>query len=187
MSKYIASDLDPKDMPDHVIFQLQIEFDGKLNVTRKKDVWYWKPFNGDFGITLLNTIGLPTSWDQMSPASKVAMLLHEAQHVRQQLKLGLGNIYLGFLVQMIIYLFLPLPVGLAYGRAYLEMEAYKESLRGYYLMSGKNLLVIDNKNTREHVLSQFSNAHYFWMWPFKRYLNRWYDRVVEEVILEEGG
>lgn len=184
MTKYLRSNLRAEDSPEYVAAVLQKEFDGSLNITRK-DAWYWFPFKGNYGITLLNTIGLPNNWDKMSPNSKVAMLLHEAQHVRQQLKLGRGNIYLGFLVQMILYLFVPFPVGLAYCRAYLEMEAYKETLRGYYLMSDKNLLVINSASIRSFVLKQFTGSRYFWMWPFKSHLNKWYDRIVQEVILEE--
>jgi len=185
MTDYLREGLRPQDAPAYVASLLEKEFDGKLNITHKEG-WYWFPFKGDYGVTLLNTIGLPDSWSTMSPASKVAMLLHEAQHVRQQLKLGRGNIYLGFLIQMVLYLFVPFPIGIAYCRAYLEMEAYKESIRGYYLMSGKNLLVINSSGMRANILKQFTGSRYFWMWPFKSHLNKWYDRIVEEVILEEG-
>jgi len=162
---------------------LRDEFGPKLNIT-PKDKWYWKPFKGDYGITLGYTIGLPDSWPTMTYPAKIAMLMHEAQHIRQQLKFGRGNIYLGFLLQMLVYLLFPFPVVFAWGRAKLEMEGYKETLRGYYLTYDKNPLVLEE--LRDFIIEQFTGRRYGWMWPFKSYMNKWFDNAVKEVILEEG-
>ena len=166
--------------------RLEDEFDGKLNIT-PKNTWFLRTFTkANFGITLMYTIALPDSWESMSFTAKASMLMHEAQHVRQQLRLGMGNIYLGFLVQALLYIFMFFPVGFAYARARLEMEGYKETLRGYYLMNGRNLSVIDNESMRKHVIGQFTGPSYFYMWPYKKYMNRWYDRTLKEIVLEEG-
>ena len=167
-----------------VLVSLQSELGFKLH--RAEDSKLIRKFvKKNFGITLLNHIFLPEHWDSMSPRSRVALLLHEAQHVRQQLRFGFGNIYLGFVLQALIYLLFPLPVGLAYGRARLEMDAYKETLRGYYLMSGKDLRVIADKDLEDFIISQFTGPNYVYMWPFERSLRSWYNRAVSEVVEEE--
>lgn len=172
-----------RDFYQKVYEDLQQEFGGKLYVTRKEG-WLWFPFQGNYGITLLRTIGLPDNWDTRSYAAKAALLMHEAEHVRQQERLGFGNIYLGFFLFLVIYFFLPFPVVFSYGRAKLEMAGYKETLRGYYLAYGKGRF--DLEYLRGSILEQFTGRRYFWMWPFKRYMNRWFDRTVKEIQNEEG-
>jgi hypothetical protein len=76
----------------------------------------------------------------------------------------------------IIYVLLPLPMGLAYGRARLEQEAYAESIRAASEVWGR--AAVTNPDYRKYVIDQFMGASYGWMWPFRRSLERWYDAVL---------
>ena len=81
----------------------------------------------------------------------------------------------------ILYLFVPLPMGLAWCRAYFEKEAYAESVRAAAEVWG-----IDHARSeayRRRVLDQFTGAAYGWMWPFRAGLERWYDGVLATVAL----
>ena len=73
-----------------------------------------------------------------------------------------------------LYIFLPLPMGLAYGRARLEWEAYAETIRAAAEVYGKTYPA--GQQFRAHVVEQFLGPSYGWMWPFRRSVERWYDR-----------
>ena len=69
-----------------------------------------------------DTLYVPEGYDGFDPIDVVVTLRHERMHLRQRRRYT-------FLGMAIIYLLLPFPVGLAYGRARLEWEAYTETLR----------------------------------------------------------
>ena len=72
--------------------------------------------------TLGHTIFVPESWPQWPPGRRWEVLRHEAVHVAQFERFG-------WIGMTLLYVFLPLPMVLAYGRARLEWEAYRETLR----------------------------------------------------------
>jgi hypothetical protein len=75
------------------------------------------------------------------------------------------------------------PVGLAYGRARIEWEAYTETIRATAEIRG--LAAARHPDLRHHILKQFTSGAYGWMWPFPRMLNRWYDdalRLIESEL-----
>src|SRR6187551_1340683 len=69
-----------------------------------------------------DTLYVPPTWEAMSDLDKVILLRHERVHLRQRRRYG------AFLMT-VLYLLPFFPLGLAYGRARIEWEAYEETLR----------------------------------------------------------
>ena len=119
--------------------------------------------------TIGKTVYVTSDWDDWPADRRYVTLRHEAVHLRQFRKLTLPGMAL-------IYIFLPLPMGLAWGRAWLEREAYAESIRAAAEVWGND--AVRKPEYRNYVLSQFTGPSYGWMWPFRRQLERWYDGVL---------
>ena len=79
-----------------------------------------------------------------------------------------------------VYLVPFFPLGLAYGRARIEWEAYIETIRAtnevYGLKSAEAL--------REGITERFVGADYGWMWPFPKSIHRWFDVVIRDIRAE---
>lgn len=134
-----------------------------------KVITFWKmtEYMTGFITTIGNTVYVPADWHQYPETSRMTVLRHERVHMRQARRYGR-------LLFSLMYLFLPLPGGAAYFRMKLECEAYEESLAAMVEYYGVDAL---GPVTKERVLQHFMSAEYFWMWPFRRYLSRWYDRT----------
>jgi len=94
-----------------------------------------------------------------------ATMRHEAVHMRQFRRWTRPGMAL-------LYLLLPLPMGLAYFRMRFERAAYEETIRCGFELYG---MAHVREHLREHILEQFTGPSYGWMWPFRRSLERWYD------------
>jgi hypothetical protein len=112
-------------------------------------------------------------WEEMSRDRRYLVLRHERVHMRQFRRFT----PVGF---ALLYLLLPLPIGLAYFRARFEMEAYAESIRGAALIHGRAHVL--EPAFRRRILAHFTGPDYGFMWPFRRALERWYDRVVADLL-----
>lgn len=123
-------------------------------------------FLEDYYTTVGYTVYVPDSWLTDSDENKYLALRHERVHMHQYARLG--AFVFGFL-----YLFPFLPIGLAYGRARLEWEAYSETMRAAAEVHGARIL--ESPKFREYIVSQFTGPAYGWMWPFASRVNRWYD------------
>jgi hypothetical protein len=99
-------------------------------------------------------------------------LRHERIHLRQRRRLG-------SVLMSVIYLLPFFPLGLAYGRARLEWEAYAETLRATAEFHG--LEAARSPELRRRIVRRFTGPDYGWMWPFERRVQAWYDAVVEEL------
>lgn len=119
------------------------------------------------------TLYVPDSWDTTDPLTKAITLRHEWVHLRQFRRYGK-------LIMGLLYVLVPLPVGLAYMRAKFEREAYEETLRATLELKGEQALC--NPGLRDHVVSQFVGPSYAWMWPFRRSVETWYDGCVERLL-----
>ncbi|HEY5920368.1 MAG TPA: hypothetical protein VIV11_01800 [Kofleriaceae bacterium] len=119
--------------------------------------------------TIRKTVYVTSDWDDWSADRRYVTLRHEAIHLRQFRKLTLP-------VMAIIYVLLPLPMGLAYGRAKLEQEAYAESIRAAAEVWGCDYPRRDEY--RKHIIDQFVGPTYGWMWPFRASIERWYDEIL---------
>ena len=126
--------------------------------------------------TIGKTIYVTSDWDQLSVEYRFCTLRHEAVHLRQFRKWTLPGM-------SIAYVLLPLPMGLAWFRAYFEKEAYAESIRSAIEVYGR--AHVDRPQFRNSIIEQFVSPSYGWMWPFRRSMERWYDRVLQG--LDAGG
>ena len=119
-----------------------------------------------------DTMYLPDSWDETTPIDRIICLRHERVHLRQRRRYTLPGM-------TILYLFLPLPVGLAWFRARLEWEAYRETLRATFELKGPEAL--QNPKLRDAMIQRFIGPAYLWMWPFRHQVARWYDEAIAEL------
>src|SRR5690349_2427260 len=69
-----------------------------------------------------DTLYVPPTWDEMADVDRVILLRHERVHLRQRRRYGSA-------LMTFLYLIPLFPLGLAYGRARIEWEAYTETLR----------------------------------------------------------
>ena len=122
-----------------------------------------------FQTTIGKTVYVTSDWDDWTPDERYVTLRHEAIHLRQFRKYTLP-------VMAVLYVLLPLPMGLAYFRARFEQEAYAETIRAAAEIHG--LEYVRGSEHREYVIGQFLGPSYGWMWPFRRSLDRWYDRIL---------
>ena len=121
-----------------------------------------------FQTTIGKTVYVTSDWDRMSVDRRYVTMRHEAVHLRQFRKYTLP-------VMALLYVLLPLPMGLAYFRAYFEKEAYAETIRAAADVWGRDYA--SSTDHRKYVIDQFMGPSYGWMWPFRADLERWYDRI----------
>lgn len=119
--------------------------------------------------TIGQRVYVTADWDALGRDHRYLVLRHERVHLRQFRRYTLVGMAL-------LYLLVPLPFGLAYFRARFEREAYEETIRGAAELHGADH--VRGAPFRDHILDQFTGPSYGWMWPFRRSLERWYDRVL---------
>jgi hypothetical protein len=132
-------------------------------------------FLTEFYTVLGDTLYVPDSWDALGPDERAILLRHERVHLRQRRRYGTVGMAL-------IYLLPLFPLGLAYGRARLEWEAYQETLRA--TLEHKGRTAVRDPLLRERIVARFTGPAYGWMWPFRRDVERWYDSFLARLDLE---
>jgi hypothetical protein len=118
------------------------------------------------------TVYVTPDWERRTADERWVIMRHEREHLRQfrrYTRLGMS----------VLYLLVPLPMGLAYFRARFEQAAYRETLRATAELHGAAGL--RDPALRASVIRQFTGPSYGWMWPFPRAVARWYDGVVTEL------
>jgi hypothetical protein len=169
---------------DELIAEIQAEFPDFKIVPKEQSVlmrgidkFLWlvtagkmSTFMTTFTTTIGRTIYTPTKWESWKNRQRIAILRHERVHLRQGKKYG--AFLFGFL-----YLFVPLPIGLAWFRAKFEKEAYEESIRSAIELYG--VAAVNNRAYRESIVQNFVGPSYAWMWPFRGSVERWYDEAVK--------
>ncbi|HEY0194831.1 MAG TPA: hypothetical protein VGC42_27150 [Kofleriaceae bacterium] len=125
-----------------------------------------------FQTTIGKTVYVTPDWDGLDPDDRYVTLRHEAIHLRQFRSYSLP-------VMAVLYLVVPLPMGLAWFRAKFEKEAYAESIRAAAEVWGA--AYPRRAGYRRQIIEQFMGASYGWMWPFRRSLERWYDQVLSSL------
>ena len=123
------------------------------------------------------TLYVPPDWDLRSWQEKVVTLRHERVHLRQFRKYGRVGMTL-------LYLLPILPVGLAWGRARLEWEAYAETLRATAEVWGRERAA--DPRLHDHIVRQFTSGAYGWMWPFPAVVRRWIANEIAEQTAPPG-
>jgi hypothetical protein len=124
-----------------------------------------------------HTLYTPDTWATTAEVDRIIVLRHERIHLRQRRRYGLP-------LMTFLYLIPFLPLGLAYGRARLEWEAYRETLRATAELLG--LEGARSASLRERIVGRFTSGDYGWMWPFRRQVERWYDRALAELVQAEA-
>ena len=122
-----------------------------------------------------DTLYVPETWADLGDLDRVILLRHERVHLRQRRRYG------GALMTF-LYLIPFFPLGLAYGRARIEWEAYTETLRATAELRGR--AAVQSAELRAQIVGRFIGPDYGWMWPFRSVVEGWYDRVVTELQTE---
>lgn len=124
------------------------------------------------------TIYVPRDWDARQDADRYITLRHEAVHLRQFRRYGRIGM-------SALYLLPILPMGLALGRARLEWEAYRETLRATAEVRG--VAAAEDPALHDRIVRQFTSGAYGWMWPFPSVVRRWIRGALEEIRVERNG
>ena len=128
--------------------------------------------------TIGYTIYVTSDWDERDARERYVTLRHELVHLRQFHRYTLIGM-------AILYLLVPLPMGLSYFRARFEKEAYEESIR-----TAAQVYSMDHVRRgdfRDRVIRQFLGPSYGWMWPFRKQIEAWYDGFVAELEATTDG
>jgi len=131
-----------------------------------------------FQTTIGKTVYVTPDWDDRDADDRYVTMRHEAVHLRQFRRFTLPGMAL-------LYILLPLPMGLAYFRMRFERAAYAETIRASAEVWGPDYA--SGRELRDHVIGAFVGPSYGWMWPFRSALERWYDQVVEELDANPRG
>lgn len=154
-----------------------------------KEGWFWnclhyivmiitfggnKSFKTRFVTTIGPMIGVPNHWvGTPSTTRRTATIRHELVHVGQFKKCGLGNAWLGLPIMFLIYVMLPFPMGIAWGRWVLERRAYLENLRIMKERYGVYAAEVE----ASRIVDMLTGGGYGWtLIPFgfvKRYCKNW--------------
>ena len=113
---------------------------------------------------LFGKLYVPDTWDEMTDVDRVILLRHERVHLLQGRRMG-------FLVMAFVYLLPYFPLGLAYGRARIEWEAYEETIAATLEFKGQAAALA----LKPWLVERFTGPDYGWMWPFPRTIERWFD------------
>jgi hypothetical protein len=131
-----------------------------------------REFMTRYHTVLFGTLYVPDAWETTPDVARLITLHHERVHLRQRRRYG-------DLVMTFLYLVPFFPLGLAYGRARIEWEAYAETIRVTARYRG-----LDSARAvelRQRIIHQFTSGAYGWMWPFPKTIGRWYDAVLSEL------
>lgn len=131
-----------------------------------------RSFLTGFTTTLGRRIYVPDDWDHYPALERYLILRHEAVHVRQFRRFTFPGM-------TIIYLLLPLPMGLAAGRALIEWEAYKETLVATWQARGRE--AAHDPRLADHIVGRFTGADYAWMWVFGGQVRRAIAKTLAEL------
>ncbi len=132
-------------------------------------LFFNRAFMKSFHTTVGNYLYVAESWGSLSDEGKAALLRHERVHLRQQRRYGM-------FVYAVMYTLL-LPAVFTF-RARLEREAYEESLRAKMEYWGPSSFTAP---ARDAMIRHFTTGEYFWMYPFKKRVEAWYDSTVKKL------
>jgi len=134
-----------------------------------------RTFMTQYYTVLGDRLYVPDGWDTTDPVSAICTLRHERIHLRQRRRYTLPGMAFLYLVPFF-------PLGLAYGRARIEWEAYEETIRATWELYGE----AHARLLRAHIVGRFMSADYGWMWPFRRQVEGWFDEAIERIAKERS-
>jgi hypothetical protein len=171
---------------EQLLAEIREEFPG-FRVVRKADAWTQRAIDrllrvvtfgaqtsylDSYQTTIRRTVYVTDDWERTSFAQRYITMRHEREHLRQFRRYTTP-------LMALLYVFGPLPVGLAWFRAHFEKQGYAESMRATAEVHG--LAHVESAEYRAYVIRQFTSGAYGWMWPFPKAMNRWYDAVVTDL------
>lgn len=179
-------------LDERYLADLQLEFPGVRVISKRGDRLSWlidrllrvvtlggqSAYLTRYTTVIGRRIYVPLDWDARDPRERYVTLRHEAVHLRQVRRYGL--VLMSFLYGVPFF-----PLGLAYGRARIEWEAYAETFRAVAEVFGAERARAPE--LRAHVLRQFTSAAYGWMWPFPGQVSRWIDEVLATIPERDDG
>jgi hypothetical protein len=122
---------------------------------------------------LFGKLYVPDVWERMDDDERYILLRHERVHLQQRRRMG--DAWMAF-----VYLLPFFPLGLAWGRARIEWEAYVETIR-----ATAEVRSLDAARALEpEIVRRFVGPDYGWMWPFPRTIRRWFREVISELEAE---
>lgn len=141
-----------------------------------------RKFLTNYLTTIGPLVGVPVGFKADHPGNR-AILAHEACHVLQQERLGLGSAWVGLVPWGLVWLLFPLPLGLAFGRYWLEREAYAVGIRMELEMySGGTSPRDSDRELRafmiDHAVAELTSGAYGWAWPFPAAVRAYFNRTI---------
>jgi hypothetical protein len=122
---------------------------------------------------LFGKLYVPDLWDTMVDGARYILLRHERVHLRQRRRMG-------DLAMALVYVLPILPLGLAWGRARIEWEAYVETIRATAELYGIDAA----RRLEDEIVRRFVGPDYGWMWPFPKTIRRWFRAVIADLEAE---
>jgi hypothetical protein len=113
------------------------------------------------------------AWSTMGDSARYILLRHEHVHLRQARRMG-------FAVMAFVYIVPIAPLGLAWGRARIEWEAYVETIRSTAEVHG----LAAARALEPEIVRRFVGPDYGWMWPFPAAIRRWFRHVIGDLEAE---
>ncbi len=126
-----------------------------------------RAYQTQYHTAMFGRLYVPDSWDEMTDLDRYVLLRHERVHLQQRKRMG--DVAMAF-----VYLVPIFPLGLAWGRARIEWEAYEETIRATFEVYGIDAA----RRLRGEILRRYVGGDYGWMWPFPRTVGRWFDEVI---------
>jgi hypothetical protein len=160
----------------HVVAKSQSAFSKVIDVALKLiTLGAQRRYLSHYHTVIGDTLYVPPGWVTMSDVDRVILLRHERVHLRQRRRMG--TVFMAM-----VYLLPVFPLGLAYGRARIEWEAYCETLRATAELRG--LDAARAPALRSEIVRRFVSGDYGWMWPFRRHVERWYDEAIARLAID---
>lgn len=190
---------------DKLCHELHREFP-TLAMEWKRARWYWRflhwvvlivSFGGnrEFNDRYTTTIGMLIGWsdkkwkviqllltENMPQAKRTYLedrvwstIQHEREHLRQFRRYSVP-------VMFLLYVFVFLPIGLAYFRARFERVGFAMTLRCWFVLDRK---WAENPEARKWWISRFTGGAYAWAWPFKTRIGKWFDDELKRLQASE--
>ena len=131
-----------------------------------------RSFMSDYVTTIGKTVYVTEHWDSNPALVNAATLRHEGVHIAQAEREGM-------VFYALKYLFWLLPAGLSRSRRDYEMEAYEESIRAHVEYFG--IEFVEREEYKSRMISQFTSSSYMWMWPFKKSIESWFNKIIVDV------
>lgn len=172
-------------------FKLEWKSKSKLMKALKVLLFFNQRFM-EYFTTFFETVYVPDDWNTFSPTSALSIIAHEAVHIYDSKK----NPLMGFLYVTPQILFPIIAIGLAFVSPWFLLLALLVALplpsffRFYYELRGyrMNLLLLEKYSgwakdseiylaTRTHIIEQMVGPAYFFMMPFKSYVEKKLDET----------